>query len=344
AQTINRAGGDLLLIIDDILDMTRVESGRLDLHFERLDPRGLAADLEDLFRPVAGRRGLELRVEVAPELPAILVSDPLRLSQILKNLLNNAVKFTERGSVTFTVRPAAPRERPAGPAAGDWVAFSVADTGIGMDPGTAARVCEPFFQGDGSIGRRYGGSGLGLSICARLTDLLGGRLDVESTPGRGSTFVLVLPVTAPGAPRGLPVREAPAADPLIPWEGRLAGRTVLLVDGDMRTVYSLSHVLDRMQARVRIARSVAEALDQAAQEPGPDLLCVSPGLFADRPGALRQLFAGPGDRPRPCLWLGAAPADQPWLPDRTATAPMPLDPLRTAEACTRLCALDLQPA
>ncbi len=199
ALTINRAGSELLLIINDILDMTRVEAGKLDLQPDRVDPRALVADLDDLFRPVADQRDLVYRVETAADVPDVLVSDPLRLRQILKNLLNNAFKFTERGGVTLAVRPALPHELPATPAPGTWLAFAVTDTGIGMDEATAARVREPFFQGDSSIGRRYGGSGLGLSICWRLAELLEGCLSVASVPGRGSSFVLALP--AAGGPR-----------------------------------------------------------------------------------------------------------------------------------------------
>ena len=220
ALTINRAGSELLLIINDILDMTRVGAGKLDLHHQSLEPSRIVADLDDLFQPVAARQGLQLRMVVAPEAPATLTSDPLRLSQILKNLLNNAIKFTEHGEVTLTVRLALEHERPAGCADEPCLAFAVTDTGIGMDAATAARVCEPFFQGDGSIERRYGGSGLGLSISAGLADLLGGHLSVRSVPGAGQHLRAggagADGGDRPGAPAGAgdPGRaEAPRAGP-----------------------------------------------------------------------------------------------------------------------------------
>ncbi len=347
AQTINRAGSELLLIINDILDMTRVEAGKLDLHHQQLEPVRLVADLEDLFQPVAARQGLRLRTIVAPGVPALVTSDPLRLSQILKNLLNNAIKFTERGEVVLTVRPALAHEHPEGDDDGPWLAFSVTDTGIGMDAATAARVCEPFFQGDGSIGRRYGGSGLGLSISAGLAALLGGHLTVSSSEGEGSTFVLVVPLAATiAAPEPRPsAGPAPArveAGPG-PWRGRLAGRTVLLADDDMRTVFRLSQLLDEMEAEVTIARSADEAVDMAAGRSDLDLLCLAPGLFAGRDDDLVRLVADGPHGPRPCLWLDAAPAVA-GLDGPAASLDKPLDAVCVAEACATLCDGRLQPA
>ena len=345
ALTINRAGSELLLIINDILDMTRVEAGKLDLHHQQLEPARLVADLEDLFQPVAARQGLRLRMSVADDTPATLTSDPLRLSQILKNLLNNAIKFTAQGEVALTVRRPLPDECPDGPGDESWLAFAVTDTGIGMDAATVARVCEPFFQGDGSIGRRYGGSGLGLSISAGLASLLGGHLQVSSTEGRGSTFVLVVPALAAApVPPPAAVRTAtPPAAELGQWRGRLAGRVVLLADDDMRTVFQLSHLLDGMEAEVRIARSADEAVALAAARPGPDLLCLAAGLFAGRDDDLERLVGGDQAGPRPCLWLGAAPAAD--GPDGPATSlDKPLDAMRVAAACATLCDPRLQPA
>ena len=342
AATINKAGGELLMIINDILDLTRVEAGKLDLQLEFVDPRALTADLVDLFRPVAENQGLEFARVVEPDTPAMLQTDPLRVTQILKNLLSNAFKFTRQGKITLTVRRTRACECVV-EGADDrcWVAFEVADTGIGMNAETAARVFDAFNQGDGSIARRHGGSGLGLSISNRLAELLGGRIAVTSEEGRGSTFVLALPESGGFALPGenSPIAAAAAADDGIEgrWAECLAGCTVLLADDDMRTVYGLSHLLNAMGANVWIARHAAEALELAERDPGHGLLCVSPHLFADREQDLKRLVVGDGSRQRPpCLWLGDEPGAATWLPEDVVVLEKPLDAARIAAACSAL--------
>ena len=224
AETINQAGCELLLIIDDILDMSMVESGKLELHPAPVSPRAIAASVEDLLRPAVEGQGLDLMVRIAAGTPDRVVTDQLRVNQILKNLLGNAVKFTEKGSVTLTVGP--PDAATAAQLGGDpegWLTFAVRDTGIGMDTETRDQVFEVFQQGDGSIGRRYGGSGLGLSISRSLAELLGGGIHVVSEAGVGSTFTLCLPLsgadsdptdTAPPAVTDVPLPTAVTDVPL----------------------------------------------------------------------------------------------------------------------------------
>ena len=196
AQTIKQAGDELLTIINDILDLSKVEAGKLELTPEEVDLGALVNDLQHLFQPVCDGKGLELRAHLGPGLPATVFTDGLRLRQILKNLLNNACKFTEHGSVVLRVRVPSPSELLGRPecSAETCVAFSVSDTGIGMSDEVRALVFEPFNQGDGTIGRRYGGSGLGLSISRRLTEMLKGRLEVASVAGKGTKFTLYLPL------------------------------------------------------------------------------------------------------------------------------------------------------
>ena len=200
ASTIHGAGTDLLGLIDDILDLSKIEAGRVDV-----DPAPVALDevrghVEQAFGPQAEDKGLTLRVHAADGLPDTIVTDSQRLQQILRNLLANAVKFTEAGSVTLTIAPAPPGTVygvPALDAARQVVTFAVRDTGIGIPDGKFAMIFEAFQQADGTTSRKYGGTGLGLSISKELARMLGGRIDVRSTVGEGSEFTLFLPDELP---------------------------------------------------------------------------------------------------------------------------------------------------
>jgi signal transduction histidine kinase len=194
ARTIHDSGIDLLSLINDLLDLARIESGAaataLNISAARL--ADLRDELERGFRALAQQKGLAFEITLEPGLADTVRTDATRLKQILKNLLANALKFTERGSVRLVIAPAPPRA----------VAFSVIDTGIGVPQDKQEVIFEAFRQADGSTARQYGGTGLGLSISRELARLLGGELTVSSAPGRGSTFTLVLPlvderVTAP---------------------------------------------------------------------------------------------------------------------------------------------------
>jgi signal transduction histidine kinase len=184
AQTIESAGNDLLLLINDILDISKIEAGRLELSPDRVRIARLLRKLDEHFQPIAAQKGLRFRTELAEDAPPDLTTDPQRLEQILKNLLSNAVKFTERGEVVLRVQPAGQDGA---------VAFSVQDTGIGIAPEQQQAIFEAFRQADGTISRKYGGTGLGLSISRELVRLLGGEILVESEPDRGSTFTVLLP-------------------------------------------------------------------------------------------------------------------------------------------------------
>ena len=186
AQTIYASGMDLLSLINDLLDLAKIESGAittLNIAPARLDE--LREDLERTFRQVAHGKGVQFVITLDASLPATIRTDMPRLKQVLKNLLANAFKFTKQGSVTLAIAPAG-AER---------VAFSVADTGIGIPSEKQKLIFEAFQQADGTTSRQYGGTGLGLSISRELTRLLGGEIRVESEPGRGSTFTLYLPLS-----------------------------------------------------------------------------------------------------------------------------------------------------
>jgi len=186
AQTIYASGMDLLALINDLLDLAKIEAGAMTaLHVAATPFADLRDEIERTFREVAREKSLAFEVAIAPGLPDSVRTDATRLKQVLKNLLANAFKFTREGAVQLRIEP-----RGAG-----FVAFAVKDTGIGVPPDKQEVIFEAFQQADGSTSREYGGTGLGLSISRELARLLGGRLELQSEPGRGSTFTLVLPLS-----------------------------------------------------------------------------------------------------------------------------------------------------
>ncbi len=292
ARTIHGAGTDLLDLISDILDLSKVEAGKMDVAPASIEVGSVLEGLERAFRPVAEDKGLGFTVEVAPDAPAAIVTDEQRAGQVLRNLLSNAVKFTDAGEVRVRAEPA------PSPYA---VAFVVADTGIGIAADKQALVFEAFQQADGTTSRRYGGTGLGLSISRELTRLLGGELRVQSTEGEGSAFTLLLPAelapwaaeAAGGRPGATPARRlavpdddgdevAAAAGAGLQPEGArgdggdgadaLAGRRVLIVDDDVRNVFALASALEVNGMEVRYAQDGREALDLLAADPDVDLV------------------------------------------------------------------------
>ncbi|MER7969029.1 HAMP domain-containing protein [Streptomyces sp. NPDC096080] len=226
AETIHGAGSDLLQLINDILDLSKVEAGKMDVSPTRIALVQLVDYVEATFRPLTAEKGLDLSVRVSPELPATLHTDEQRLLQVLRNLLSNAVKFTDSGSVELVIRPAGSDVPPAireqlleagslRDADAGLIAFSVTDTGIGIAASKMRVIFEAFKQADGTTSRKYGGTGLGLSISREIAQLLGGEIHAQSEPGRGSTFTLYLPLHPSELPPNgyqQPVPELEAGD------------------------------------------------------------------------------------------------------------------------------------
>jgi signal transduction histidine kinase/CheY-like chemotaxis protein len=194
AKTIHAAGSDLLALINDILDLSKIESGTVSLELSNVGFGDIAEHMERTFRQVAEERNLDFHIEVDPALPPAVRTDSKRLQQVLRNLLSNAFKFTERGGVTLKIGSAEGSPLRAG---SDWIALSVQDTGIGIPEDKQRIIFEAFQQADGTTSRRYGGTGLGLAISREIARLLGGEIVVSSQPGRGSTFTLFLPLQPP---------------------------------------------------------------------------------------------------------------------------------------------------
>jgi len=227
AGVIHSAGSDLLQLINDILDLSKVEAGKMDVDPERVSLRRLLDYVEATFHPLTTQKGLEFRVRTASDVPGELLTDDSRLRQVLRNLLSNAVKFTEAGSVELSIEPASEQELP--PAArrnGPALAFRVRDTGIGIPEQQLETIFGAFQQADGTTSRKYGGTGLGLSISREIAQLLGGAITAQSAVGEGSTFTLYLPIAHPDW-ASLPLQPAaaqPQAEAVSVVESEAAGR------------------------------------------------------------------------------------------------------------------------
>ena len=207
AESIYSAGNDLLNLINDILDIAKVEAGKLEVRPESTQVERLVEGLRGMFEPLAGHKGLAFEVTTEAQVPATLFTDRQRLEQILKNLLSNAIKFTERGKVSLNI----------GYQPGTGIVFAVRDTGIGIAADQQQAIFGAFHQVDGTSNRRYGGTGLGLSISRDLAHLLGGQISVDSSPGQGSVFSLILPERYERVAQDIePLSLRPAVDSLPP--------------------------------------------------------------------------------------------------------------------------------
>ncbi|BCS35131.1 hypothetical protein TBR22_A43570 [Luteitalea sp. TBR-22] len=257
ADTIRTSGDALLAIIDDILDFSKIESGRFELAPAPFDLRACVQGTVAILAGRAREKGLALTCHVAEDVPAHVIGDGNRLRQVLMNLLGNAVKFTDAGEVSLTVR----RDPTTGP---DAIVCEVRDTGIGIPAPSLARLFQPFTQVDASTSRRFGGTGLGLAISRRLVELMQGRIDVESTEGAGSTFRVCIDL--PGAPPAMVTPTAP--DPLTLTPTRTAGErrpvALLAEDNAVNRKVALA-MLHRMGWEVDAAGDGQEALDALEQ-------------------------------------------------------------------------------
>lgn len=254
-HNLDTSSQSLLIIINDLLDLTRVEAGRLHLEPSAFQLRQLLEEVLKVHEPTAQRKGISLTLTCDGTLPARLRGVPQRIKQVLHNLIGNAVKFTDQGTVTLTVE----QERCEGETL--WLRFSVADTGIGMSPETISRLFTPFTQGDSSISRLYGGTGLGLAICQRMTELMGGTISVESTLGAGSCFNVQLPLQ--------PEADLPAAEPPPPVATtRAADRPLLILLAEDQSVSRVfaTRLLERLGHRVVSVADGAAALDVWQQQ------------------------------------------------------------------------------
>jgi signal transduction histidine kinase/HAMP domain-containing protein/CheY-like chemotaxis protein len=291
ARTIHEAGSDLLQLINDILDLSKVEAGKMEAHPAPISLDTLLEYVDATFRPTAAQKKLAFEIEVVPDVPALVYSDEQRLQQILRNLISNAVKFTAAGRVALRVMMAPPDVEFGSPLRDEEsvIAFAVTDTGIGIAENKLELIFGAFQQADGTTSRGYGGTGLGLSISRDIARLLGGEIHATSRPGRGSTFTFYLPGRAvTGAevrtsrassrttPLALPAARhfadpahpSPAASEVFSMSDLptgtpdpLDGAKILIVDDDVRNVFALTSAFERYGALVRYAENGRQGIE-----------------------------------------------------------------------------------
>ena len=286
-DTIIQSGDGLMAILNDILDLSKIEAGKLELETVPFEIRVLGRQLHRVWAETARAKGLDLALEIAPDTPRWLSGDPVRVRQILLNLLSNALKFTHEGRIRVVIAPHA---------AGG-VEIAVSDTGVGMSAEQQARLFTPFVQGDRSIARKYGGTGLGLSICRDLAQMMGGWITATSRLAEGSTFTVVLDLPAAEAPRPEVVPEAAP---------QLAGTRVLVVDDNSANLAVARAVLEAADVVVVTAGDGHQALARLRVEDFDLVLMDVHMPVMDGIEALRRVRGGEGGRPdMPVLALTA---------------------------------------
>ncbi|NEV62692.1 ATP-binding response regulator [Thiorhodococcus minor] len=273
AQVIHEAGRDLRTMIDNILDISRIEAGHVSLSLEWVELKPMLEELMELFLPMLTDKPVELSLSVSPQARGRIFSDRDKLRQILKNFLANAIKFTERGQVHIGVAARDDKRYP--------IVLSVSDTGIGIPADKQEIIFEAFQQADGSTRRRYGGTGLGLSISRELAGLLGGSIEVESAPGAGARFSLLLPLSADITQTARQAEAEPSAGDVVgadqaaerivtesPVETRIEADStwVLIIERDVKTLVALTSDLSALGLRVQTAADLDEALETLAEE------------------------------------------------------------------------------
>jgi CheY-like chemotaxis protein len=262
-------------LINEILDLSKVEAGKMPIDPREIQLPNVVEYVEQTFRHMADQKGLGFDIKLAKEVPGLMYTDINRLHQILKNLLSNAFKFTEQGQVELAIRLSEgtnPKDT--------FLAFSVKDTGIGIPEEKQSLIFEAFQQADGTTSRKYGGTGLGLTISREIARLLGGWIEVQSKPGVGSTFTLFLPqnysVSESRQQILLNTSEVaiePMADiPPLPVDAHFTGKKVLLMDDDIRNIFAINSVLQSHGINVLHAENGKVGVELLKQNPSVDLV------------------------------------------------------------------------
>ncbi|WP_224983248.1 PAS domain-containing hybrid sensor histidine kinase/response regulator [Geomonas agri] len=250
-EKICSASRTLLNIINDILDFSKMEAGKLELETTELSLQEVLGNISDMHHLKAQEKGLDFKMRLAPELPRKLLGDPLRLTQVLNNLIGNALKFTDRGEVVIAVKPV---EQADGVVQ---VNFCVQDTGIGITPEQMERIFTPFTQADSSTTRRYGGTGLGLSISRQLVELMGGELKVQSIAGTGSSFSFTVGFAVPAAGNAIPESS----------KEELRNLRLLVLDGNPASVEGIAEMLQGMPIDLEAVPTFAAASEALKEAP-----------------------------------------------------------------------------
>lgn len=320
------AGDVLMGLLNDVLDFSKIEAGKMELESANMSVRDRLSTIVRLWEPRALENGVRLKVRIAPDVPATVRTDPLRVQQILFNLVSNAVKFTENGEIAIAVTWADGR-----------LDMAVSDTGCGIPADRLGQIFNSFEQADVGTTRRYGGTGLGLSISRKLAELMGGTLSVESVEGEGSTFALSLPVT---------VVENTAPRPVRPVEvsGSLAGRSILAADDHEVNRRILQLLLEPHGCRLTLVENGAEALEAASEQRFDAILMDMQMPVMDGLEATRRIRAGAinGDTPVVALTANALDLHRAaWdAAGVHAFLTKPIDPVLLASTLAEACAIE----
>jgi len=285
-QTIYYSGNELLRLINEILDLEKIETGMMEIIEEPVKMEGILNCLKNQFSPIANQKKLDFLIKIDKEVPTCIETDSHRLNQVLKNLLSNAFKFTEKGKVELSVQ----MEDTSKLAIPDEVvlSFTVKDTGIGIPEEKMSIIFEPFKQADGTISRKYGGTGLGLSICKEISRLLGGELEATSIEGMGSSFSIYLPI------KGQTKKGTVLAKETISMEGsyrqiatakgelienidsnksvHLTGKKVLIIDDDIRNIFSIHAALEEYNIDILYSENGKDGINLLEENPDTDLV------------------------------------------------------------------------
>jgi signal transduction histidine kinase/ActR/RegA family two-component response regulator len=274
-QVIHEAGSDLRALIDNILDLSRIEAGKASISLQQIPIKTLVSDLIDMVKPQFDAKGLSLSIEYGPSLPEAILSDQEKVRQILKNFLSNALKFTHQGGAWLRVY--LQQDEPSHP-----LCFAVEDSGVGIPKSKHGLIFEAFKQADGSTNRRFGGTGLGLSISRELAHLLGGEVSLKSDEGSGATFILCLPLALDQSQLGshqvelqsveepLLLREPPAMATMPAQDADktpFSGRRILVVDDDLQSLLALTPLLENWGFEVTAAGDGQEAIETLRDDP-----------------------------------------------------------------------------
>ncbi len=340
ARTIYSSGTDLLKLISEVLDLSKVEAGKMAIEVRQLQTAELVEFAERSFRTLAEEKGLEFSTEVALGVAEEIHTDRQRIEQVLRNLLANAIKFTESGSVKFRIEMTEPRrdfESDALKGGGKVLALSVTDTGIGIAKHKQRLIFEAFQQADGSTSRRYGGTGLGLSISREIARALGGEIHVESSPGEGSTFTLYMPVSygkevessgtresdaesqarlvdqigdkvaqTTGAVRAFLASESPLSEISTETLDSLKGKTVLIVDDDQRNIFAVRSLLEGHGMKTLTAENGRAGIAMLERHPEIDIALIDI-MMPEMDGyeTMRLIRANPAKRWLPMIAVTA---------------------------------------
>jgi two-component system, sensor histidine kinase len=295
-ETILRSGDSLMAILNDVLDISKIEAGRMDLDVATFDLKALGDQAVQLWSEIAASKGLTLTCEAAPDLPPLVLGDEMRVRQIVLNMISNALKFTETGAIRLDLRAAPAADGDGG------VEIVVTDTGIGMSPEQLASLFRPYAQADASTARKFGGTGLGLAICRKLSSMMGGEIGVESEPGRGSSFRVWLP---------LPEAEPEAAEAVEPET--LPSLRILVADDNPINQAVARAVLEAAGVDVECVSDGAQALERLRVE-AFDLVLMDVHMpimdGVEAVGRIRDGQAGRADVPIMALTADAMPGEE----------------------------------